>query len=103
MELDGYDLIGHIIKQKENVDRTLFWRAKRGSRVRKAVRDGDMKYHIEYVGGDVDIQKLTNIAEDPKEAINLLDSMPDIARTLHDKILKWEEEVEAPRLKGFSK
>ena len=32
-KLDGYDIIDHVMKQRDELPRTLFWRGKRGNRV----------------------------------------------------------------------
>jgi len=47
LALDGYDIIEHIIKNKNAFNRTMFWRGKRDPRVRKAIRDGNYKYIVE--------------------------------------------------------
>ena len=41
---DGIDIIGHIVSEEKDFPRTLFWRLKGRTIVRKAVRDNTMKY-----------------------------------------------------------
>ncbi|MFO7933445.1 MAG: sulfatase-like hydrolase/transferase [Bacteroidales bacterium] len=91
--VDGYDIIGHIIQQRENFDRTLFWRAKRGNSVKKAVRDGDDKYMIEIINDSIRLEKLFNLKEDVSETRNLLDALPGKADKLKILLMEWEQEV----------
>jgi len=41
---DGVDVLRLVETGQSVRERTLFWRARRGDRTRKAVRDGSMKY-----------------------------------------------------------
>jgi len=45
----------------------LFWRAKRGNSVKKAIRDGDYKYLTEIVNDSILFEKLFNLDDDPSE------------------------------------
>jgi len=101
--LDGYDILSHIMEQKEDFDRTLFWRKKRGELVHKAIRDGDMKYFTRIDGDSVLFEKVINLKNDPAEKNNLLIEMPETAKELKYKLEAWENEVRSPRLNDFKK
>ncbi len=103
MHLDGFNMINHVVSNQADFSRTLFWRLKRGSRIRKAVRDGDLKYIEEIDKGEVVTRQLFNLKEDPSEKNNLFSSDNDTAEKLQQKITAWEKEVSAPRLQDFYK
>jgi hypothetical protein len=93
---DGTDVLPVLTGKRQPFHRTLFWRSKRGTRVRKAVRDGDMKLVL-----DADGDELHDLARDPREQTNLLpDAGPEAAR-LKAKLAAWERQVMAPRLRPF--
>ena len=48
-------------------------------------------------------EKLFKLKDDPSELNNLLITNPDKARELKEKLKKWEQDVEAPRLQDFPK
>lgn len=100
-KLDGYDILSHILEQKEDFDRTLFWRKKRGDMLHKAVRDGDIKYFTRINGDSVLYEKVVNLKNDPEEKNNLLEANPQKAKELKLKLNKWEKKVESQRLKEF--
>jgi N-acetylgalactosamine-6-sulfatase len=99
LKLDGYDILKHVLENKNDIDRTMFWRAKRNDRVRKAVREGDLKYIIETDKGLVSDEKLFNLKNDPSELTDLFLSYQEKAKDLQQKIVKWEADVAAPRLR----
>ncbi len=101
LKLDGYDILKHIVQHKENVPRTLFWRIKRGDRVQKAVRAGDMKYLISINNEEIQTEKMFDLNLDQSEKNDLLNSLPETAANLKKELLEWEEEVAAPRLANF--
>lgn len=103
LKLDGYNIIDHVAAGKQDIDRSLFWRLKRGTRIRKAVRAGDMKYLMETNEGEVVDEKLFNLKDDPSELKNLLELNPEQGSNLRKEIENWEEEVKSPRLNGFLK
>ena len=74
IHLDGYDILDHVIHQKKDVTRSLFWRAKRGTLVQKAVRDGDYKYIIRLDKDSVLFEKVFNLKNDLAEKKGLLKS-----------------------------
>ena len=74
--LDGIDILKHVERGAADFPRTLFWRARRGERTWKAIRDGDLKYV--YVNnrspGSGTEEWLFDIRTDPGEKQNLSDS-----------------------------
>ncbi len=101
LSLDGYDIINHITKNLENIDRSLCWRYRRGDATRKAILDGDVKYLVEFNGTSVVDEKLFNIRTDPSEKNDLLKTMPEEKGRLQKMLSEWEEEVKSPRLKAY--
>lgn len=103
LQLDGYDIVDHLARGKNDIDRTLFWRKKRGGSVHKAINDGAFKYLVVLNNDTVADEKLFKLKDDPSELNNLLITNPDKARELKEKLKKWEQDVEAPRLQDFPK
>jgi N-acetylgalactosamine-6-sulfatase len=95
-QLDGIDLLPTMRGGGKPFPRTVFWRSKRGTRFRKAVRDGDLKYVW-----DDGHEELHNLAGDPREEEDLLAQMPEAAEQLQAKLAEWERDVMAPRLRPF--
>ena len=98
MAPDGIDILDHVIKGKEDVIRTLFWRARRGDRTWWAVRDGDLKYVKKTEAGKTE-EWVFDLDQDPEEKQNLLDREAGkaAAAVLLRKLLKWENEVKPVR------
>jgi N-acetylgalactosamine-6-sulfatase len=94
--LDGVDLLPVLTGKSPPFPRTLFWRAKRGDRVRKAVREGDLKLVLE-----TDQTGLYDLSADRREERNLLAGAASEAARLRKKLDQWEHEVMAPRLRPF--
>ncbi|MBT6007275.1 MAG: sulfatase-like hydrolase/transferase, partial [Prolixibacteraceae bacterium] len=101
LELDGYDILNHVIQNKPDFDRSLFWRAKRGDRIQKAIRDGDFKYLIRLDNDSISDEKLFNLKTDPSELNDLLKSSDEKAEELKTKLNEWEKDVKSPRLEVF--
>lgn len=95
-KLDGVDLLPVLKGQSAPFARTVFWRFKRADRVRKAVRDGDLKYVL-----DSGQEELHDLAKDEREQRNLLADAPEDVRRLKAKLAAWERDVMAPRLRPF--
>jgi arylsulfatase A-like enzyme len=95
-KLDGEDLLAEWRGQKPVKPRTVFWRYRRLQNTRKAVRHGDWK-----LVNDNGKEELHNIAADPNEKNDQLQTRPAIARDLRLKLAAWEQDVRAPRLKEF--
>lgn len=101
LELDGYDIISHIINDLPNKERTVFWRVKSGKQIIKAVREGNMKLIVEHLDDGLEIRKLFNIEKDPVEAVDMIEKNPELHRKLQMKLSQWENEVRAERLAEF--
>lgn len=101
--LDGYNIFSHVLEEKEDFDRTLFWRLKRGKLVRKAIRNGDFKYIARIENDTLSFEKLFDLKTDPGEEIDLSSRFPNKLNDLRNEMDNWENDVKAPRLKNFSK
>lgn len=95
-KLDGINLLPIIKGEAAVTPRTVFWRAKRGDRIRKCAREGDLKYVVD--NGE---EELHDLAKDEREQKNLLPAAADDARRLKAKLAAWERDVMAPRLHPF--
>ncbi|MCH8120066.1 MAG: sulfatase-like hydrolase/transferase [Planctomycetes bacterium] len=76
--------------------RTLFWRARRGQRTRKAVRDGFLKYIRLQEGDDVK-EYLFDLERDPAEKNNLFSERKEDVQKLKMLLKNWEQEVKHNR------
>jgi arylsulfatase A-like enzyme len=95
--LDGVSLLDVLQGKSQPFARTVFWRYKRAETRRKAVLDSDYKLVI-----DNGQKELLNLAKDPQEKQNLAQAMPGKLAELEAKIVAWEKEVAAPRLRDFA-
>ena len=95
-KFDGLNLLPMLTGKSPPIARTLFWRAKRADRVRKAVREGDLKLVL-----DEGKEELHDLAADEREERNLLPGAADAAARLRAKLAVWEREVMASRLRPF--
>lgn len=95
-QLDGDDIIGHIVQQRDDYDRTLFWRVKRGDQTWWAVRDGDWKY-VRHADGEETEVWLFDLDQDLGEQNSLLETKPDLTDRLQKLLHQWEGEVKAVR------
>ncbi len=93
--LDGLNIIDHVVKQKADFRRTLFWRGKRGERTWWAVRDGDLKY-VRKTEGKTD-EWLYDLADDIGEEKDLSQSRPKEVIRLKKLIANWEKRVKPVR------
>lgn len=93
---DGIDILELAETEQPPKPRTLFWRARRGDRTRKAVRDGAVKY-IALREGDTLQEYLFDLDADPAEQINLSDERPEIGCRLKRILSEWEARVAAGR------
>ena len=76
--------------------RTLFWRARRGQRTRKAVRDGSLKYIRLQEGDDIE-EYLFDLEQDPAEKNNLVTEEKEDVQKLKILLKNWEEKVKHKR------
>ncbi len=94
--LDGIDMIGHLIAGSDDFERNLFWRKKRDQQVRSAVRSGTYKY-IREVDGSESKEYLFELASDPGETNNMVESMPEKHNQLKQLLANWEAKVKPER------
>ena len=92
-ELDGDDIIGHVISGKPDYLRTLFWRGKRGDKTWSAVRHGDAKY-VRKVEGDR-TEEWTFDLGDSDESVELESS--ETTSQLQKLLAEWENDVKPAR------
>lgn len=93
---DGIDILRAIESNQPVQKRTLFWRARRGQRTRKAVRDGFLKY-IQLQDGDNIEEYLFDLEHDPAEKNNLFTERKEDVQKLKILLKNWEQEVNPPR------
>jgi N-acetylgalactosamine-6-sulfatase len=93
---DGIDILQALETNQPVPKRTLFWRARRGERTRKAVRDGSLKYIRLQEGDDVK-EYLFDIERDPAEKNNLFSERKEDVQKLKILLKSWEEKVKPNR------
>lgn len=101
LTLDGDDLLEHARSGTEDYDRELFWRARRGDRTWRAVRDGDWKYLRKIEGGETE-EWLFDLGGDPREEKNRIEQPADkesaaMREKLAGKLEAWEKRVQQTR------
>ena len=95
-EFDGIDILKLVQTGRPPQKRTLFWRGRRGERIRWAVRDGDMKY-IRSTDGSRSEEYLFDLREDISETRDLLEKRPREVRRLKALLADWEKKVKHAR------
>jgi arylsulfatase A-like enzyme len=95
--LDGADLMPVLEGHRQPFERTLFWRRaldpwRKNVVPQRAVRQGHWKY-IDYPDGN---QQLFNLATDIEEKNNLINTRPELAATLRQKLNAWEADIDPP-------
>jgi arylsulfatase A-like enzyme len=93
---DGMDILQTVENNEPVQKRTLFWRARRGQRTRKAVRDGSLKY-IRLQNGDDVKEYLFDLERDLAEKNNLFKEQPENILRLRTLLQNWEKEVKPKR------
>jgi arylsulfatase A-like enzyme len=88
--LEGIDLFPVLAGTRPPVPRTLFWRSTFEGRTQRAVREGAWKYVR-----DANHDFVFEVANDPGERHDLARQRPDVARRLRERLLAWEQEVDA--------
>jgi arylsulfatase A-like enzyme len=96
LPLDGIDVIERLEKDQPPLERTLFWRAKRGEGTWWGVRQGTLKY-VARQDARKKQEYLFDLRQDPGEKNNLLAAREDDAGRLRRLLAAWEDEVKAPR------
>jgi arylsulfatase A-like enzyme len=94
---DGIDIIGHIVSGRNDFPRSLFWRYIYYDRIRKAVRDGNMKYIYEVEDNEVK-EYLFNLDSDIGEKNNLIYKKKKELLSLKKLLEEWESQVAPERL-----
>lgn len=95
--LDGQDILAEIAGGGANVDRTVFWRGRRGNSTWKAVRRGDFKYVVHIVAGRTEVDSLFDLSNDPGEQHDLSASHRGEVDRLRALLANWEREVAPTR------
>ena len=95
-KFDGMDILRAAATNLPVQKRTLFWRARRAERTRKAVRDGSLKY-ISLLDGDDVKEYLFDLERDPAEKNNLFNDQPENVLRLKTLLHKWEQQVKHKR------
>jgi len=95
-EFDGIDILQTVASNQSIQQRTLYWRARRDERTRKAVRDGSLKY-IHLQDGDDVKEYLFDLEIDPAEKNNLLNKQPENVLRLKTLLQNWEKDVQHRR------
>jgi len=93
---DGIDILEAIENNQPVQKRTLFWRARRGERTRKAVRDGSLKYILSQEGDNFE-EYLFDLERDPAEKNNLISRRQEDVQKLKTLLKNWEEQVKHKR------
>lgn len=93
---DGIDILAQVTENKPAHARTLFWRGKRGDRIWRAVRDGDLKY-LSLIRDESFEEHVFDLASDPSEADDLLAQRPQDAERLRILLATWEADVTSRR------
>jgi N-acetylgalactosamine-6-sulfatase len=94
--LDGVPILQQVAAGSEPQPRTLFWRARRGDRTWRAVRDENLKYVSRQDGQRVE-EFLFDLAADPGESRNLIDARPEDAQRLKRRLDGWHRDVQPAR------
>ena len=85
------NILQHIVNGRNDYDRTLFWRGRRGDKTWTAVRDGSKKLVRRTEAGQTE-EWLFDLNTDAKEQVGLL-SVSDRTR-LQEKLKSWEAEMD---------
>ena len=93
---DGMDILHRVATNQPIQQRTLFWRARRGERTTKAVRNGFLKY-IHLQDRDDVKEYLFDLERDPAEKNNLLKVQPEEVLRLKKLLHNWEQQVKHKR------
>ena len=91
---DGIDILWYIQRERIPPTRRLFWRARRGERTWRAVRDGSLKYITRKDGDSLD-EFLFDLSLDPQEKTNLLADRKADTERLRRLLARWDAEVNA--------
>jgi N-acetylgalactosamine-6-sulfatase len=93
---DGIDIVQHLSNRQPVKERTLAWRAKRGDRVWRAIRQGNWKFVTRLEEGKQE-QWLFNLKTDPGEQDDLATSDAQRTAQLSKLLAAWETETKSAR------
>jgi arylsulfatase A-like enzyme len=93
---EGIDIVAHVAEDREDFDRTLYWRKPRGDTLWKGVRQGTLKYIGEKHGDEYE-EYLFNLSSDPAEATDLKHARPKDFARLKNLYDSWELKVREKR------
>lgn len=96
IKLDGIDILEHVQSGKADFARTHYWRARRGDRTWKAVRDGDMKYVYKVEGGKEE-EWMFDLSLDEGEQNDLKAGDAKELKRLRGLLATWEKKVKPVR------
>ena len=94
---DGIDIVNHLVNNEPDFQRTLFWRAKRGENILKAVRMENWKLIETSLSGKTE-HYLFDISSDPYETTNLYPEQIKKWKQLETKLVNWEKDVDINRI-----
>jgi len=94
--LDGMDILAHVQRRAAREPRRLFWRARRGTKTWRAVRDADLKY-VELSGAEGAGAWLYDLAVDVGEQHDLSARRPAERKQLRELLAQWEVSVQPSR------
>lgn len=94
--VDGVSILP-LLKGKEELDReVIYWHyphyGNQGGTPGSAIRKGDYKLIEFFEDGRLE---LYNLKEDIGQEENLVDKLPELAKTMHELLVKWRESIEA--------
>lgn len=93
---DGIDLTPILLGEKENIERTIYWRYRSGpgrkiSEEFRAIRNGKWKLIEKYGSKD---RYLFDLKNDPNESINLVNDSIVLSATLMKQLDEWERDFD---------
>lgn len=94
LQLDGMDIIEHVVQGKSNITRDLFWRGRRGDRTWTAVRHDDLKLVCKEEAGERQ-EWVFDLANDPEEQNSLPEH--EARRDLQQRLDDWQKDVDTIR------
>ena len=95
-DLDGIDLMKHVVDGHADEPRHLFWRARRGDLTWTAARMGDRKY-VRKAEGEAVEEWFFDLASDPGESNSLIGQSQASLEDVKQGLAEWEAEVKPAR------
>jgi N-acetylgalactosamine-6-sulfatase len=94
--LDGIDLVARVQAKQPPIERTLYWRQRRGENTWRGVRDGDLKLVSKQDGAERQ-NWLFDLSADAGEKNDLSKGRSDELSRLQGLLAKWENAVQPDR------